>query len=109
MNLAARLTPKASLGLTLAWVVLLALTGSTDVLLFLAPALLIAIPLLGGRYLGEEMIARFVARRARPRPRSAAPRRTAPPAPATWLPRGTRLIAFGLAKRPPPALLALQS
>jgi hypothetical protein len=106
MNLAARLTPQASLALTLGWVALLALTGATDALLFLAPALLIAIPLLGGRYLGEEMIARFVARRARPRRRSATPRRTAPPVPATWLPRGTRLIAFGLAKRPPPALLA---
>lgn len=108
MKLAARLTPRASLALTLGWVAILALTGSTDALLFLAPALLIAIPLLGGRYLGEEMIARFVARRTRPRRRPAA-LRTAPPVPATWIPRGTRLIAFGLAKRPPPALLALQS
>jgi hypothetical protein len=109
MNLAARLTPKTCLMLTLAWVAILALTGSTDALLFLAPALLIAIPLFGGRYLGEEMIARFVARGARSRPRPAATRRGAPPVPATWLPRGTRLIAFGLAKRPPPPLLALQS
>jgi hypothetical protein len=109
MKLAVRLTPQVSLALTLGWVALLALTGSTDALLFLAPALLIAIPLLGGRYLGEEMIARFVARRGRPRRRSMAPRRAAPPVPATWLPRGTRLIAFGLAKRPPPALLAQQS
>lgn len=103
MNLAARLTPRASLGLTLCWVTALAATGSTDALLFLAPALLIAIPLFGGRYLGEELIARVVARRTRPRARSSAPARPVPSAPATWLPRGTRLIAFGLAKRPPPA------
>ncbi|MDQ2630446.1 MAG: hypothetical protein M3Y75_05660, partial [Actinomycetota bacterium] len=72
MNLAARLTPKASLVLTLCWVALLAVTGSTDALLFLAPALLIAIPLFAGRYVGEELIAKFVARRARPRKRSVA-------------------------------------
>lgn len=109
MNLAARLTPKASLAATLCWVALLAATGSTDVLLFLAPALLIVIPLLGGRYLGEELIANLIARRARPRARAAAPSPMAPRVPTTWLPRGTRLIAFGLAKRPPPAPLALQS
>ncbi|HEX6601838.1 MAG TPA: hypothetical protein VF030_04290 [Solirubrobacterales bacterium] len=109
MNLAERLTPQASLAMTLCWVALLALTGSTDVLLFLAPALLIVIPLLSGRYLGEELIAKFVARRARSRQRAAAPAPIAPPLPATWLPRGNHLIAFGLAKRPPPALLALQN
>jgi hypothetical protein len=108
MNLAARLTPKTSLALTLCWVGLLALTGSTDALLFLAPALLIVIPLLGGHYIGEELIAKIVARRARPRRRSAASSLSAQ-APATWVPRGTRLIAFGLAKRPPPARLVLQS
>lgn len=109
MNLAARLTPKASLALTLCWVALLAATGSTDALLFLAPALLIMIPLLGGHYVGEELIANLVARRARPRTRAAAPSRMAPRVPTTWLPRGTRLIAFGLAKRPPPARPALQN
>lgn len=109
MNLAARLDPKASLMLTLCWVAALAATGSTDALLFLAPALLIVIPLFGGRYLGEELIAKLVARRTRPRTRSAALAPSAPAAPATWLPRGTRLIAFGLAKRPPPARLLTQN
>ena len=103
------MTPKVSLALTLCWVALLAATGSTDALLFLAPALLIVIPLLGGHYVGEELIAKFVARRARPRARAAARSRVAPRVPTTWLPRGTRLIAFGLAKRPPPARLALQN
>lgn len=109
MNPAAHLTPRASLAMTLCWVAVLAATGSTDALLFLAPALLIVIPLFGGRYLGEDLIAKLVARRARPRPRSAALAPSAPSAPATWLPRGTRLIAFGLAKRPPPARLLLQN
>lgn len=102
MNLAARLTPKASLALTLCWVALLAATGSTDALLFLAPALLIVIPLLGGHYIGEELIAELVTRRARARTRPVSRGQWVPPAPATWLPRGTRLIAFRLAKRPPP-------
>lgn len=109
MSMAAFFTPARALAITLCWVAVLGITGSTDALLFLAPALLIAIPLLGGHYLGEELIAKFVARRARPRHRSASPTRSTPPAPATWLPRGTRLIAFGLAKRPPPSRLALQS
>jgi hypothetical protein len=109
MKTAALFTPARALAITLCWVAVLGITGSTEALLFLAPALLIVIPLLGGRYVGEELIAKFVARRARARTRSAPSVRSAPPAPALWLPRGTRLIAFGLAKRPPPSLLALQN
>lgn len=109
MNVAALFTPVRALAITLCWVAVLGVTGSTDALLFLAPALLIAIPLLGGRYVGEELIAKLVARRSRSRARSASPPPPVPPAPATWLPRGTRLIAFGLAKRPPPARLAPQN
>ena len=109
MKAAALFTPARALAITLCWVAVLGITGSTDALLFLAPALLIAIPLLGGRYVGEELIAKLVARRARPRMRSAAPAWSAPAAPATWLPRGTRLIAFGLAKRPPPSRFGLQN
>lgn len=109
MKMAAMFTPGRALAITLCWVAVLAITGSTDTLLFLAPALLIAIPLLGGHYVGEELIAKFVARRSRSRARSASPAPLASPAPATWRPRGTRLIAFGLAKRPPPSRLALQS
>jgi hypothetical protein len=104
-----RFTPGRALALTLCWVAILALTGTTDALLFLAPALLIAIPLFGGRYIGEELIAKLAARRGRPRPQAALRSPVAPPRPATWLPRGTRLIAFGLAKRPPPGLLLPQN
>jgi len=110
MKMAAIFTPARALAITLCWVAVLGITGSTDALLFLAPALLIAIPLLGGHYVGEELIAKFVARRSRrSRARSASPTPLASPAPATWRPRGTRLIAFGLAKRPPPSRLAPQT
>jgi|GEM_PF-3208812 len=110
MQLASRYTDKGALVLTLCWVAALALTGATDALLFLAPALLIAIPLFGGRYLGEELIAKLAARRARASRRSAkAPVSPLPPAPASWRPRGAALIAFSLAKRPPPSRLLPQT
>ncbi|HZO05566.1 MAG TPA: hypothetical protein VFB52_04205 [Solirubrobacterales bacterium] len=100
MALAARFSPRLGLALTLVWVALLALTGAEHALLFLAPALLIAIPLLGGHYVGEELIARLVRRRRRPRPARALVARRVAPAPAA--PRGAALLALGLAVRPPP-------
>jgi hypothetical protein len=107
--MAKHFTDRRALALTLIWVAVLALTGSTEALLFLAPALLIAIPLLGGRYLGEELIVRLANRRARPRARASAPARRLPAAPATWVPRGARLLAASLAKRPPPVALLPQN
>jgi len=101
-------TDKRALAATVCWVAALALTGSTDALLFMAPALLIAIPLLGGRFFGEELIVRLASRRARPR-RAAVTAPALPPAPSAWLPRGARLIAASLAKRPPPAALLPQN
>lgn len=75
-------------------------------LLYSAPLLLLMLPLLAGRYVGEERIARLahvVRERRRGRaPRLAAPR-TAPRA-VPSVPRGGRLIASSLAVRPPPAL-----
>lgn len=110
MRLASRFTDNWALGITLCWVVVLALTGATDVLLFVAPALLIAIPLFGGRYIGEELIVRLAGRVARPRRRTAFSRnRRLPSAPEGWRPRGARLIAFSLAERPPPARPRLQN
>lgn len=109
MTVAARLTPKASLVLTLGWIAVLGATGSTDVLLFLAPALLIVTPLLAGRYVGEELIAKLA---RRPRPAARSSRATAwslPPAPAVWPAGRNRLIASSLAKRPPPAALLPQT
>jgi len=100
---------RIALAVSVCWAVGLALDGSSDVLLFLAPALLIAIPLVSGRYIGEALIERLVRVRPRaPRPRSVRTPLTRRP-PATWLPRGARLVAFSLAKRPPPAHLLPQS
>jgi len=97
------------LSLTLCWVAVLGATGSTDVLLFLAPALLLVVPLLAGRYLGVDLIVELASRRdERSKPRAVAGA-ALPEAPLSWAPRGTRLISFGLAKRPPPAGLLPQT
>jgi len=110
MRLIGCFTDNKALAITLCWVAALAVNGSTHALLFLVPALLIVIPLLGGHYIGEELIVKLVARRARPRRRTAdAPVRPLPPAPESRRPRGAGLIAFSLAKRPPPALLLTQN
>jgi len=110
MRWAVRFTEKKALVLTLFWVAALAITGSSEALLFMAPALLIAIPLLGGHYVGEELIVKLAARRPRP-PRHSATSAVSlpPPVPVAWRPRGTGLIAFSLAKRPPPPRLLPQN
>jgi hypothetical protein len=81
-----------------------ALGISEDVLLA-APGLLLLLPLLAGRYLGEDGIARLsayvAAPRRRPRALRAAPLSRAP----RVLARGGRLIAVALAQRGPPALV----
>jgi len=109
MRLATGFTEKKALAITLSWVALLAVTGSTEALLFMAPALLIAIPLFAGRYVGEELIVKLAERRPRGRRRPGAAPSLPLPAPPTWLARGARLVAFALAKRPPPALLLTQN
>jgi hypothetical protein len=89
-------------GLTLALASLTLVGVHSDVLLA-APVLVFGLPLLTGRYVGEEQLARlaaaFVAKRCR---RVAALKPTAGHAPHI-LPRGGRLIATSLAVRPPPA------
>lgn len=102
MRLTSRFTEKRALVITLCWVTALAVTGSTDALLFLAPALLIAIPLLCGRYFGEELIAKLISRHTQKPPRLRFLLPPTPAAPRTWRPRGTHLLALSLAKRPPP-------
>jgi hypothetical protein len=81
---------------------LVSITGIDADVLLATPALMLLLPLLAGRYVGEEGIARLGARLATPARRLtpavlAAPRR-APRA----LPRGGRLIADSLARRGPP-------
>jgi hypothetical protein len=87
--------------LTLALACLTLVGVHSDVLLVL-PVLFVALPLLAGRYVGEEHLARlaaaFVTRRRRP-VTTLAP--TVPRSPRV-LPRGGRLIASSLAERPPP-------
>jgi hypothetical protein len=110
MRLASRFTDGKALVITLCWVTALALTGSTEALLFMAPALLIAIPLLGGHYVGEELIVGLAARRAHSRRQpGTAPARPLPLALFDWRPRGADLIAFSMAKRPPPQVLLPQN
>lgn len=92
--------------LTVAIALLTRVGAHSDVLLLL-PALLFALPLLAGRYVGEECLARlaaaFVAARRRPAGSlpTTARRRPRP------LPRGGHLIAASLAVRPPPAAPSL--
>jgi len=92
--------------LTLAIAALTLLGVHSDVLLA-APALVFALPLLAGRFVGEEQLARLAAafsgHRRRPAAASARRSRRAP----RPLPRGGRLIATSLAVRPPPPLTGL--
>ena len=88
--------------LTLAIAALTLLGVHSDVLLA-APALVLALPLLAGRYVGEQQLARLAAAfDAAPRRATGTLAPTVPAAPRS-LPRGGRLIACSLAVRPPPA------
>jgi hypothetical protein len=85
-----------------AWMVAQAVTGAETGLLYLAPALVLALPLVLGRYLGEEQLAELAgasrARRARVRSRISTPLGH-----VRVMHRGGRLVASAMAKRPPPA------
>jgi hypothetical protein len=89
--------------LTLVWLLGLEVLGVEAAFAYLAPALLILLPLLGGRYPGDEALVRAVRRRARaprrPNPAAKAPRRRPRGA---LLPRGGRLVGAALAGRAPP-------
>jgi hypothetical protein len=70
------------------------------------PLLVLVAFLLLGRFPGEEAIERLARRLAAARPRPVRRDRHARAAarPASWAPGGGLLIAFGVARRPPPAL-----
>ncbi len=89
---------------TVALAVLQSLTGLNPDVLLAAPALLLFLPLLAGRYLGEHGLARLAARWRPPRARAVSSARPVSRAPRV-LARGGRLIAAALAERAPPALL----
>jgi hypothetical protein len=84
-----------------------AVTGHPDLLAFAGPLFLLAVPLLAGRYVGEEALDRLRRdRSARPRPLSSRGLPKGAQRFAVLLPRGGRLIAEALAVRPPPRSIA---
>ncbi|MEA2347211.1 MAG: hypothetical protein QOG62_998 [Thermoleophilaceae bacterium] len=90
--------------LTTVVLAVVALLGAHE-LLHALPLLVLLLPLLGGRYLGEERLIVLVRSHAARRPVRAA-RATRPVRAPIALPRGGRLIATSLAVRPPPAVFA---
>jgi len=92
--------------LTVLLAVLQSATGVSGDVLLAAPALVLLLPLLAGRYVGEDGIARLGALLAPPRRRPvlAVPAALPLRAPRV-LARGGRLIAVALAQRGPPAAL----
>jgi hypothetical protein len=90
--------------LTVLFAVVQSLTGISGDVLLAAPAVLLLLPLLAGRYVGEDGLARLSALVAPPRRRPVAARATQPRRAPRVLPRGGRLIAAALAQRGPPSL-----
>lgn len=88
--------------LTLA-VAALAHAGVSAQALLALPALLFALPLLTGRYVGEERLARLAAAFVSVCRSAGAPIPPSARRSRGTLPRGGRLIAASLAVRPPPA------
>lgn len=77
--------------------------GAPVDLLLAAPFLLLALPLLAGGYVGEELLHRFARAAASRRSRRCDRCAVRPARPASRLvPRGGALIAASLAVRPPP-------
>jgi hypothetical protein len=91
--------------LTVLFALVQSATGISEDVLLAAPGLLLLLPLLAGRYVGEDGIARLTACLAAPRRRPAAARAAALPRAPRTLARGGRLIAVALAQRGPPALV----
>ena len=90
-------------GLASALVLAAALWGLTEPLAYAGPLLAMLLPLLAGRFVGEDRIARLAARtRRRARRPQVLVARPAWLRVAPSVPRGGRLIACGLAVRPPP-------
>ena len=95
--------------LTVLFTVVQSATGISGDVLLAAPALILLLPLLAGRYVGEDGIARLCASVSPPRRRAALARLVGPLRAPAALARGGRLIAVALGRRGPPAYaLALQ-
>jgi hypothetical protein len=96
-----RIVLLAFTAVVLAWLVVQAITGSDTGLLYLAPALVLALPLISGRYVCEDRLNLLAGQRTT-RPRRAAARIVATHTHVVSMCRGGRLVAASLAKRPPP-------
>lgn len=79
-------------------------TGLDAGLLYLAPAMVLALPLVAGRYVGEEQLASLGAAVSRPRQRARAQR--VPHRASRTLGLSGRLAAAVVVERGPPALRA---
>lgn len=88
--------------LTVLFAVVQSATGISGDVLLAAPALVLLLPLLAGRYLGEDGLARLSAFVA-PLRRAATARSTPSWRAPRVLARGGRLIAVALGRRGPPA------
>ena len=91
------------------WAIGLQVLGVADALIYLAPALLILLPLVSGRYPGDTALVRAGRRARAPRPNlaEAPPRRR--PLLLPLLPRGGRLVGSSVAGRGPPGRVATVS
>jgi hypothetical protein len=86
---------------TAALVLLAALAGHAELIAYAAPVLVVALPLVAGRYVGEERL-RQLRSLGRPRDRRVPAAMPAVRRPAELVPRGGRLMAHSLAERGPP-------
>jgi hypothetical protein len=85
---------------------LAAVAGQEELVAYAAPILGVLLPLLAGRYIGEDRIARIAGRlqrRGRPHRQLGAPLVVRRRLDRVLMPRGPRLLASALAERPPPA------
>jgi hypothetical protein len=81
------------------------LTGAAPDVLIAAPGLLLLLPLIAGRYVGEDGLVR-IARASAPTARGAAPARVPLRGRRTVVPSGGLLIALALGRRGPPPVPA---
>ena len=89
-----------------AWMMLQALSGIELGLLYLAPALLLCLPLAVGCYVGENQLAELADRSPR-RPARRARGLPLPRGHVRVMQRGGRLVASAMAKRPPPGAVSV--
>jgi hypothetical protein len=92
--------------LSVALAVLQSVTGLSPDVLLAVPAALLLLPLLAGRYVGEDGLARLARTRTAVAPRRSPTRIGARRRAPRVLPRGGRLIAAALAERGPPLAAA---